>query len=283
MLAGGRGAGEGDLVDVRVCDQRLARLVTTSGDHVDHAVGQVGTGEQLGQAQGAQRRRLRRLEDHRVARGQGRSELAGELPHRAVPAPDDAHHAQRLLARVGKAVAPGGYVRPEQLRGPAGVVAEDLAGLRQHGGGDRARRAHVHRIDGGELVGVLLDDVGDLVQDPAAAVRCHLRPGGVLERLACGLGRRVHIGGVTAGNGREGLFGGRVGVGQRLPGHRVGPLSGDPHPPVAVPYERGKVAAGFLCDGRGEGCCGPCAHGISPVLSEPGRPGKRITYPQRSG
>ncbi len=92
---------------------------------------------------------------------------------------------------------------------PAGVVADaanDGADITLgHGDG----LAVVERLDGGEEVGVLLNNVGELVQEPAAVVGCGLLPGGV-EGLAGGGDGDVDIllGGL-ADRGND-LFGGGV-------------------------------------------------------------------------
>ena len=91
-------AGERDLVDVRVLDQRAAGLAG-AGDDVDHARRQVGLLADLGEQQRGQRRGLGRLEHDRVAGGQRRRDLPGQHEQREVPRDDLAGHAQRL--RVG--------------------------------------------------------------------------------------------------------------------------------------------------------------------------------------
>ncbi len=52
--------------------------------------------DDLGEDEGAQRRHLARLRDHRAARGERRSDLGAELVQRVVPGRDRADHADRL-------------------------------------------------------------------------------------------------------------------------------------------------------------------------------------------
>jgi hypothetical protein len=63
-----RRADEADRLDVRVVADRFDRLLAAVHD-VQHAVGQAGFAQQLGDAAGAERHQLGRLEDHAVAEG----------------------------------------------------------------------------------------------------------------------------------------------------------------------------------------------------------------------
>ena len=100
--ADGRRAGEGDLVDVGVGDQRLPGRAG-AGDDVDDAGRQVGLLADLGEEQRGQRRGLGRLEHDGVAAGQRGGDLPGQHQQREVPGDDLAGDAQRL--RVTAAVA----------------------------------------------------------------------------------------------------------------------------------------------------------------------------------
>ncbi len=91
-------AGERDLVDVVVLDERLPDR-RAAGQDVDHARRQVGLGDDLGQHQRGQRRGLGRLEDDGVAAGQRGRDLPRRHQQREVPRDDLAGHADR--PRVG--------------------------------------------------------------------------------------------------------------------------------------------------------------------------------------
>ena len=86
------------------------------------------------------------------------------------------------------------------LVGPAGVVAEAVDHQRQVGVAALADRlAVVEGLELGQLVDVLLDQVGQLVHQPAAVAGVHLAPGApVVERLAGGLDGQVDVGGVPS-------------------------------------------------------------------------------------
>ena len=62
------GAGEGDLVDAGMLNERLAGA-RVAGKHIEHAGGQSRLHGQLGEGQSGERRIFRRLDDHRIARG----------------------------------------------------------------------------------------------------------------------------------------------------------------------------------------------------------------------
>ena len=146
-------AGERDLVDARVGDERHPDLARARDD-VDDARRQVGLAADVGEEQGAERRRRRRLEDDRVAGGEGRGDLPGEHQQREVPRDDLGGDAERLRDAAGERVL--------ELVRPAGVVPEvgrrerhvDVARLLD-------RLAGVHRLEDRELARALLEDPGD--------------------------------------------------------------------------------------------------------------------------
>ena len=117
-------AGEGDLVDVGMDDQRRAGRLAEAVDDVDDARREAGLEGQLGHAQGGQRRLLGGLHDDGVAAGQGRAPLPGQHQQREVPGDDLADDADRLPQRVGQEVAADRDGAALDLVGPAGVVAQ---------------------------------------------------------------------------------------------------------------------------------------------------------------
>ena len=92
-------AGEGDLVDVVVRDDRLAGRAG-AGEDVDDAGRQVGLLADLGEQQRGQGSGLGRLEHDRVAAGQGRGDLPGQHQEREVPRDHLAGDAQRTAGRA---------------------------------------------------------------------------------------------------------------------------------------------------------------------------------------
>ena len=106
-----------------------------------------------------------------------RAPLPGQHEQREVPGNDLADDADRLAQRVGEVIAADRDRLAVDLVGPAGVVAQAV----DHRGqvalrlGDRL--AVVERLELGQLVDVLLDQVGQLVHEPAAVGGVHLAPG----------------------------------------------------------------------------------------------------------
>ena len=143
-----RRAGEGDLVDVVVVDQRRAGLAV-AGDHVQHALGQARLERQLAEAQRRERRLLGRLEHDRAAGRQRRRDLPRRHQQREVPGDDLPAHADRLLARVAVHVRLGDRQRlAGDLGRPAGEVAQVLGGERHvHAPGELDRLAVVERLE----------------------------------------------------------------------------------------------------------------------------------------
>src|SRR5690606_637400 len=90
----GRAAGEGDLVDARVVDDRLSRR-SRARDDVDDPGRQLGLLADLGEEQRGEGSRLSRLEDDGVAAGQSGRDLPREHEEREVPRDDLAHDAGR--------------------------------------------------------------------------------------------------------------------------------------------------------------------------------------------
>lgn len=83
---------------------------------------------------------------------------------------------------AGDLVAPPREVTP-RLDGHADVRLE----------GERVHGARVDGLDGGQLLLVLLHQVGQAVQEPSAVPRAHLGPLALLERLLGGAHRPVHV------------------------------------------------------------------------------------------
>ena len=127
-----------------------------------------------------------------VAGGQGRADLPRRHDEREVPRDDAGGHAVGLVAD------------PVLRRRERGAGHLDLVGLLDR----RSLANHAERADGaghvgehrlldgaaavaglhlGELVGLGLDGVGDLVDLGAALGAAHLGPGALVERLAGGL------------------------------------------------------------------------------------------------
>ena len=216
--AGGGAAGEAHRVDAGVLGDRLPGLAAQAGDDVDHAVGEARLGDELAETQRAERGVLRGLEHDGVPRRQRGPELQAGEKEGKVPGDDAADDAVRLAPGVGEGRAH--HRRHRQglavdLRRPAAVVAIDLAGHR-HVDVLRLgeRLADVEGLDGGELLGVLVDEVGEPEQAAAAGARVEVAPD-VLEGGAGGADGPVDVGRRPRGDGGEHLAGGRV---ERLDG-----------------------------------------------------------------
>ncbi len=232
-------AGEGDLADARARRERLACLDAEPVDDVQHTRGQQ-IADDRDQVKDRRRRLLGRLEHDRVTGGQG----GGELPHghedREVPRNDLADDTERLVEMVGDGV--GVDLRERTLLRANGTceVAEVVDRKRDVGvEGFTDRLAVVPRLGERDRFEVLLDAVGDLVEDHGA-----LGGRGLAPR------RRGSVGGIeceldvlfgTAGDLGEHLPGHGSDVLEILPLHRCHPLTADP---VVVPGLEGHEASG---------------------------------------
>ena len=105
LLAGDEAASKGNHPHLTAGDQGLAQFRAAGGDG-DHRLGQPGLNQIRDQFDGRQRRQLRRFENHRVAAGNGRTELVRHQIQWIVVRGDRDDQAQRLagepaLARLG--------------------------------------------------------------------------------------------------------------------------------------------------------------------------------------
>src|SRR4051794_25391858 len=148
-----RRAGERDLVDVLVLDERGAGAAVARDD-VDDACRQLRLAHDVAEEERRQRGRLGGLEDDGVPAGERRRDLPREHEQREIPRDDLAGDADRARAPVRKGVV--------ELVGPAGVVEEVRRGEREV---DVARLldrlAAVERLEDGELARALLEKARD--------------------------------------------------------------------------------------------------------------------------
>ena len=209
--AGGGLAGERDLGDAVARRQRLARLHAEAVDDVEHTRGQQ-VADQRQQVQDRRRGLLGGFEDDRVARGQRRSELPDGHQDREVPRDDLADDAERLVEVIGDGVVvdlataspPARGSRPAKYR--KWSTANGMSALSV----SRIGLPLSHDFGDGDRLEILLDAVGDLVQDHGALGRGRLAPRRC--RRVCGIQCPIDISLVGAGHLAEHLAGDRCGV-----------------------------------------------------------------------
>ncbi len=210
--AGCRAAGEGDLGDLGMSDERLADDGAVAGDDIHHARRQAGFLDhelhELEQRGGGE---FGGLDDDGAAGGQCGRQLPGGQHQRRVPRRDERAYADRLVQDVGEVVGPvDGHHCALNLIGEATVVVEPLGhvlGLRTHLGDELAVVAH---LDLPQMIGVLFDQLGDAAHDLAARGRRHLRPRAGVEGAVGGFHGAVGVLLAAFGNQGPGLA--RVGV-----------------------------------------------------------------------
>ncbi len=169
-----------------ICSHRIA----VTGDDVEHALGQAGSLELLGQFEGHQRRVLVGLENDGVARGERRGNLPDDDQKRDVPRHDRGYHPERFAAQNTRG----------RDRSDLGSGLFELVGLREvgdipeladrqaqmQGSGDANCRAVLAGLQGRQLLEAFLQTIGDRVQQCGALLRRSTPP---LPRLVRGLGR----------------------------------------------------------------------------------------------
>ena len=169
----GIAAGEADMRDRGMRDERRAGLGPESRDDVDDTVRKSRLGKERREFEHRRRRELRRLDDRRASGGERRGELPARERERRVPRRDDGDHAFRLVLRVGEhAPLVGRDHRALHLVGEAGVILEVVAHVADLGACLRQDLAVVALLDRGQPV-----DVGDdeIAEPPQAGGRAASR------------------------------------------------------------------------------------------------------------
>ena len=225
QLAGGDVAGQRDEAHVRVRDDALARGHPVAGDDAEDAGGDDLLRE-LDEPEERERRLLRGLQDLHVAGGEGGSHLPDRHHQRVVPRADAADDAERL-APDDRRVAGDVLARRLALEMPRGAREEaEVVGRERHlVARGHERLADVARLELRQLLGILLEDVRELVQQLRALLRRRVQPGrqGLLRRLD----RAVDVVGAAARHLGDRLAGGRVDHLHRLAGGGIDELPAD--------------------------------------------------------
>ena len=99
-------AGEADFAYQGIADDLLAHHASRTAHHVEHTRRQATRMQQLGQAQGRQRRRAGRLDHECVADCHRRGDLVGHQGQREIPGDDRADYPDRSAHHQT-----GGFVR----------------------------------------------------------------------------------------------------------------------------------------------------------------------------
>ena len=178
-------------------------------DEIDDAIRHAGVDEGADQLGRRGRRFLRRLDDHRAARGQRRAQLLDHLVDREIPRREGGDRADRLLDR--HLVDAGRARRDQPAVGAAAFLGEPFD--------DVGRRHRFHlgfgqdlalllRHDRRDLVGALADQLGGLAHHLGPIVGRYVAPGP--ETLFGGFQRRVEIRTVRVRNRADRLFGRRI-------------------------------------------------------------------------
>ena len=187
-------AGEGDHVDARVTNERLAQRTAEAGEHVEDAWRKPCAGGKLGIAKRHLRRDFRRFQNERVAGRQNRRELLGLEGQRRVPGRDGGDDADRLMGREAQEVAARRGDRVLERLADGRIVAHDRRGrgcLRPALGHGLSVVLHL-RVR--QRVPILVDGIGESGEQPCALVRLEVPPRWTLEREAGRVNGRVDVG-----------------------------------------------------------------------------------------
>src|SRR3954453_9849494 len=190
--------------------------------------------DQRGELERRGRRLLGRLADEGAPGRQRRRELPAHQQHRRVPRRDRRGDADRFLQRVDEEVR---AVRRDRLAvdlvGRAGepvVVVGEPAELALHLADELAV---VGRLDDGDALGVLGDQLGEAPHQPRALGAGHRRPRAAVERRARRAHRRVDVFRPRARDVGPRPAGERVDRLERLARARLAPFPPDEHAVLA--------------------------------------------------
>ncbi len=207
LSAHGGGPREDDLGDARVLDEGVAGDGTVAGQHLEQVLGESGGQGEFGQAQRGQRGRLGGLEDHRVARGEGRGGAPGGDRHGEVPGRDDADDAERFEDGDVEAAGDRDLAAGEPLDA-AGRVVEQVADVAGLPAGVADGVAGLADLQQGQFLEVVVDGGGEAAQQAGAVAGREGGPAGLGPRGPYDGGVDVGLGG--AGDGGDDLLGRRV-------------------------------------------------------------------------
>jgi hypothetical protein len=169
--------------------ERAARSWPETGHDVKHPLGQAGFQGQFADPQCRQWRLFGRLEHDRVTARQRDGGFAAGQHRRRIPWDDDSCHAERLAQREVKEIFAARSGLAKYLIDPArGFPHASRRAVREHPCA-LDHQSEIKRVELGQLLGVLLDQVGPFVQVPGAFGRLHPRPWPLVEGFASGLDR----------------------------------------------------------------------------------------------
>ena len=162
--------------------ERLADLARAEAVHdVEDAVGQAGLERELREPRRRRRRLLGRLEDDRVAERERGRELPGREHQRRVPRADRDDDAGGRVQHVRQppGLAVGLVARQRRVVGEEAQVQRRARDVVVARGAEQP--PGVARLEQRQLIGVLLDQGGERVQQRAALLGVHPRPGAAVE------------------------------------------------------------------------------------------------------
>lgn len=204
LLAGGGGSGEGDLADVGVSSEEGAEILL-AGKSLEDTRGE-DLGAELCELEGGVGGIRRGLPDEGVSGQEGGAKLAGTQKHGEVPGDDADTDTKGGVPHLGDLVVVllnNLLLQPQRRRPPEVHDGELDLETSSRGGLTLARE------DSSELVEVLLDAVGELVDEGSTLLDGNSGPG--REGSAGGRNGGIDIGLGGDWDGRKGLQGGGVG------------------------------------------------------------------------
>ncbi len=208
---------KGDLVDVHVLRDGGTCNGTETGNDVDDTGRETSLDDELAHLVSRKRCLFGGLEDDGVTVAKGGTELPCEHEQGEVPRDDLTADTDRLVTSVVETLVVDLHDLSVVLVSPTTVVAEvggDGSDIEALGNGESL--AVVERLDSGELVNVLLNEVGELHKKLATSITGRVLTPDGLESLTSGLDSDIDILGGSLGDLTNLFSGGRVDGGEGL-------------------------------------------------------------------
>ena len=186
-LPGVDAARQGHEVDRRALGEGPADPLARAEDEVADTGRQARLLDEAHEVDRSEWRQLGGLEDERVAGGEGRRDLPGDLQERVVPRSDEGADADRLVDDPAQCAGrAGGHQPAGVLVGETGVVAEDADRILDVVAPLAESLAGVARLLAGDLLEVTLEQVGDTVEEQPTLRGGRGRPRPMVEGVTSG-------------------------------------------------------------------------------------------------
>src|SRR6266849_1153473 len=209
-LADSGRARKGNLVHVRMLDQRRAAGLAETGDHVHHALRQSDFVEPLREFKRGERRLLRWLEHAGATRSQCRSQFPRSHHQRVIPRDDLPGDAHRFFQRKAHRVIGNGVDVADDLGRQPAIIFKASSYVIDVVFRLNNRLARIATFEFGKHGQVLTHLFGQAEENASAVLRRSRRPRTFFKRSLGSRNRAVHVVRIRVGNLCDHFLGRRI-------------------------------------------------------------------------